>query len=210
MLRWTLAAVMTLAVALPAGAQPGDQPVLASERVYVHCGDNAYATANDSATYGWDTTAPTASYASGAGCGQVDVSYQEGDEPVFTGTYTGNLDALTVHAWVIDVGLSRTGILAEVYAQMRLVVDGVEVATAAPLQIAPQPSETGVARLLEFSVTNIGLVGDAAAGEHTIELHLGSMPYDDGDNIGWVLDATEIDSGITFNPERLAAVRVRA
>lgn len=210
MVRLLVALALALTIAVPAGAQTEWEPVLNTERVYAHCGDNPYATATDSARYSWDTTAPAESFTSGAGCGQVDVSYVEGDEPVFAGTYTGNLDTLTVHAWVIDVGLSRTGVFEDVWTQMRLIVDGNEVASAEDLRIVPQPSESGVSRLLEFSVTNLGLTGEEDAAEHRLELHLGSMPYDDGDNIGWVLDAVEIDSGLTFNPERLAQVRVRA
>jgi hypothetical protein len=185
-------------------------PVTPTEQVYLHCGDNAVASVGSSATYAWDTDVPTGSYTTGSGCGQLDVSPQTGDEPVFTGTYAGNLDRLTVHAWVIDAGLERTGLFPEVWTQMRLLVDGVEVAAADDLKIVPQPSETGLSRLLEFSVTDIGLLAEEDNVEHSVELQLGSMPYDDGDTIAWVLDATEIASGLTFSPSTLAATRVRA
>ena len=198
-----------VAAAAPSGATE-HTPVFNTERVYFHCGTLPKANAVDSATYAWDATKPTTSYTANGGCGQLDVSPQVGDEPVFTGTHTGNIDRLTVHAWVIDAGLSRTGAFTDVWTQARLLIDGEEVAAADDLKIVPQASSTGISRLLEFSVTHIGLTGEDQAGKHTIELHLGSMPYDDGDNIAWVLDATELDSGITFSPAALATTRVRA
>lgn len=206
-----LMAVVLSVVALAAPSQGAEHtPVFNTERVYFHCGANAKAAAVDGAAYAWDTTKPTTSYAANGGCGQLDVSPQVGDEPVFTGKHTGNIDKLTVHAWVIDAGLSRTGAFSDVWTQARLIIDGAKVVEAGDVKIVPQASSTGISRLLEFSVTHIGLTGEDQAGTHTIELHLGSMPYDDGDTIAWVLDATELDSGITFSPSALASTRVRA
>lgn len=205
--RLALSVLTLLAFAAPAAATDF-VPVLNTERVYFHCGGNAKATAGETTSYAWNTTAPTTSYTQNGGCGAVDVSYQQGDEPVFTGTHTGNLDQLTVHAWVIDAGLSRTGAFTDVWLQATVLVDGVAVAQATDLRVVPQPSETGISRLLEFSVTKIGLLAESDNVTHTVEVRLGSMPYEDGDNIGWVLDATELDSGITFSPTKLAPVRI--
>lgn len=204
-----VAALAVLVLAAPAAAT-GYVPTFNPERVYFSCGGEAKAGALEHRTFAWGTTPPTTSYTANGGCGQLDLSPHVGDEPVFVGTHTGNLDRLTVHAWVIDAGLSRTGAFEDVWLTVSLSIDGTEVATADDVRVVPQPSSTGVSRLLELSVTHLGLTGEDEAGEHEIELRLGSMPYEDGDTIAWVLDATELASGVTFTPATLAPVRVRA
>lgn len=212
--RLLLCVVTALAVAIPAGAQEEEmeeiyEPVLEAQEVYFKCNADKVVV-NAPGTYQWDTEAPTTSFTANGGCGQVDSDKLDGDEPTFTGTYTGNLDTLTVRAWVIDAGPVRAGVYEDLYINVDLAVDGRSVIFGEEIHAIPEPSETGLSRLVEFSVTHLGLLAEEDAGEHTVELKLTSAPYLDGDVIGWVMDATEVDSGMEFNPETLSALRVRA
>lgn len=201
-----------IALAVPAGATEAATAVLTQQRTYVHCGADK-ASVNKASTFQWNTTAPTTSFTTGGGCGQLDTDKTEGDDTTFTGTFTGNLDTLTAKAWVIDAGPVRAAAASgyeEIYTNVSLVIDGVDY-VAAELKLVPKPSSTGLARLLEFSVTGINLLDPVTqAGTHQVSLKLGSASYLDGDQVIWVLDATEVDSGIDFNPATLSNVVVPA
>jgi hypothetical protein len=204
-----LAIPMVLALAHPAGAVDPYVPVFNKERVYVHC-TGTKATANQHVDYAWNTTAPTTSFTANGGCGSLDSDKIDGDGVTWTGKHTGNLDRLTVHAWVIDAGPVRAGVYPDIYADVNVSIDGNDVVSAVEAHIVPIPSSTGISRLLEFSVTKIGLVNQADYKEHDISVSLESSSYLDGDQIAWVLDATEVDSGATFSPTTLAATRIEA
>ncbi|MGH2693059.1 MAG: hypothetical protein ACRDHM_11270 [Actinomycetota bacterium] len=208
LVRMTLALPLVFALANPAGAQEY-VPVFNTERAYVHCGADKV-TANEHATYSWNTTAPAASFTTGAGCGSLDSDKIDGDGVTFTGKHTGNLKQLTVHAWVIDCCVVRAGAFAEIYANVSVQIDGTDVVSGVEAHLAPIPSETGISRLLEFSVTGLKLLTEADYREHEVVVNLETASYLDGDQIGWVLDATEVDSGVTFSPTTLAATRVPA
>ena len=197
-----LVAVAALAAAAVPASATDYVPVLNPQTVYVHCGADKVS-ANKTASYNWNTTAPTTSFTANGGCGHIDSDKLEGDGVRWSGTHTGNLDELTARAWVIDAGPVRAGAYAEIYADVTLTVDGVPLMGAYEIHLTPQPSSTGVARLLTFSIDGIGLLDETEAGQHTITLDLNTSTYADGDQVGWVLDASEVDSGIKFSPPTL-------
>ena len=207
--RLALAFPMLVALAQPSGAQEVWVPVFNTERTYVHCGEDKV-TANEHVTYEWDTTAPTTSFTANGGCGSVDSNLLVGDGVTFTGKHTGNLKQLTVHAWMIDCCLTRAGVFTEIWVDVSVQIDGNEVVFTQTAEIAPIPSESGASRLLEFSVTNIGLLSEADYKEHDVTVVLETASISDGDKVGWVLDATEVQSGVTFSPTSLSAYRVSA
>lgn len=197
-------------VAVAALALPSTAEDLATEqRTYAHCGSAGKAVVQGVTTYALDATAPTTSFAANGGCGTLDSDKREDDGIVLTGTHTGHLDQLTVDAHVIDAGPVRGGAYAEIYTDVVVKVDERTVA-AEELKLVPVPSSTGISRLLQFSVTGIGLTREGDQGEHTIEVTLNSASYLDGDQVAWVLDATEVPTGVVYSPAELAATVVRA
>jgi len=207
--RLALAFPMLVALAQPSGAQEVWVPIFNTERTYVHCGADKV-TANEHVTYTWNTTAPAASFTTGSGCGSLDSNLLVGDGVTFTGKHTGNLKQLTVHAWMIDCCLTNGGVFTEIWIDVSVQIDGNEVVFTQTAEIPPIPGETSFPRLLEFSVTNIKLLTEADYKEHDVSVTLETASITDGDNVGWVLDATEVPSGVTFSPTTLAAHRIPA
>jgi hypothetical protein len=191
---------------------------LTEERVYFHCnGDtkvaNVHAVA-DETIVGWSTTAPTASFTEGAGCGTADTGLTGAadhnplyDAP-FAGTFRGHIDSLTVHAHsLLPV---TANLLDEFHVNVllqingRTIIDRETVVTAEAIE-----SETGLSSLFEFTVTDIGLIDEERPTRlYSVQLTLMTHYLDDNNN--WVFDATEVDSGITFNPTEQAAVALPA
>lgn len=217
--RVLITAVATVALAVPATAQTeGFTPVLTEERTYLLC-DGPNKVQNDRTPVAWNTTAPATSYTAGAGCGFADSgeSAEEtkpvvGEDPtgelVLAGTYTGNLDNLTVHLHVIDGPWTRSGLFGmEIITSVE--VDGnVIYDSADAVDVSYVRSASGATILGEYTVTGIGLVEEADLVEHEVVVRINSNYSDD--LYGWVWGAKKIDSGITFNPSTLAGTRVRA
>lgn len=216
--RLLLAAVAVLALAVqPLSAmEPEPQPEFRTERVYFKCnGDTKVANVNAVAEgniVGWNTTAPATSFTAGGGCGTADTFLMGSadhnvlyDAP-FAGAFKGNLDSLTVHAHSIQAGFPRVSQEFEILAHLQ--IDGKDVlARTTEVTAAAIQSSTGASALLEFTIDDIGFV-DSLTGpgtkNHQVQLTLYTRFIDDENN--WVFDATEVDSGITFNPEAPADV----
>jgi hypothetical protein len=223
----TAFAVLT---ATPASAGPLD-PQFKAQRVYFHCSDPArVGNVNVVAGTipGWDTTAP-GSVTEGEGCTTADINgvavvvdpQENPTDGVWRGTFTGNLNTLTVHAHcMFCVGVARA--TGEGTLGIRLNIDGEPITGdgSDSHDVPAVEQNMGVTQLYEFSVTDIGFVepnldtngdgiGDNPFGsqEHTITLTLDG--YDVGFNTfgQWAYDADEADSGITFNPATLSATR---
>lgn len=219
-------AFLVMAVGGPAAAThtlPGEPfvPQYVETAVYLHCnGDtkvgNFHATVEDTRV-SFDTTKPTASYQSGAGCGTVDtfLSGAVNHNPIYDfpvrGTFTGNIKTITVRYWTIDAGLSRA--LNEMNFGLYLAIDGTDIVTRPGenpnVTVTPVNSSTGISRLVEFTVTDVGLGSEADhTTEHEIELTMESW-YTDTDTANiWVYDAAEIDSGLVINDTTPAKVKV--
>lgn len=218
--------VLTAALALAGLAMDTTDeyvPVVESERVYAHCGDTQkVSNVEGGSPFAMDTTAPEASFTAGAGCGTADVVLTDpveddtGEFIELTGTYTGNLDSLTVELHMIDAGVVRvhqtTGGLpqpgdpvpatnfTEIYAPTELFIDGHAAGFLGEARYPAERSETGASVRLRMTVTDIGLLAEDEAGEHTVTLRVKTADYHNGDSGGWVLDAAEVPTGIEFNP----------
>ena len=133
-----------------------------------------------------------------------------------SGTYTGNLDSLTLELHMIDAGIVRvhqsTGDVPEpgdpvpnvnfdeIYANTELFIDGAAAGFVGEARYPAERSETGASVRLRMTLTDIGLLAEDEAGEHTVTVSVKTADYYNGDSGGWVLDAAEVPTGITFNP----------
>ena len=187
---------------------------------YLHCNGatkvgNAHATV-DGNRVTFDTTKPTASYTTGAGCGTVDTfaAGATNNNPIYDfpvrGTFTGNIDNITIRYWGIDFCGSRAA--DQWTVDLHLVIDGVDILTRTPATNAYAPtvnSSTGITRLYEVTVTKVGLNTAADhATEHEIELTVYPKFVDGSGCVVWVYDAAEIDSGLVINDTTPADVKV--
>jgi len=219
------AAFLVMAVGGPAAAThtpPGEPfvPEYIETEEFLHCNGatkvgNAHATV-DGTRVAFDTTKPTASYTTGAGCGTVDtfLAGTSNHNPIYDfpvrGSFTGNIDNITVRYWGIDFCGSRA--LEEWTVDLHLVIDGVDILTRTPATNAYAPtinSSTGISRLYEVTVTKVGLntLADHTA-EHEIELTVYPKFVDGSGCVIWVYDAAEIDSGLVINDTTPSPVKV--
>lgn len=219
------AALLVMAIGGPAAAThtlPGEPfvPEYIETAEYLHCNgatkvSNVHA-AVDGNRVAFDTTKPTASYTAGAGCGTIDTflageSNHNGlyDFPVH-GTFTGNIDNITVRYWGIDFCGSRA--LEQWTVDLHLQIDGTDILTRAPATNAYAPtinSSTGISRLYEVTVTKVALNSEADhTAEHEIELTVYPKFVNGSGCVVWVYDAAEIDSGLVINDTTPSAVKV--
>lgn len=159
----------------------------------------------------WGTIPPAQSVQQGAGCGTVETNLtstsnpRNGNDGVWEGTFTGNLDRLTVEIHKIDYGLSRLEDSEPLLLWLQ--VDGADViprATETSIEVQGERSSTGASIKYEFSITDLGLVTEAGPGTQTRSIMLGIRSYADYPGV-WVWDTTEVPAGITFNPLEVAA-----
>lgn len=221
--------------AVPAAAEDLP-PEAVSLNTYFHCvGDvkvlNALTVQEPPS---WDENAPAKSVQEGAGCGFADPGSRTGTnqenvyDAVFKGFHAGNLDAMTVRLHDMGVGPARTG--AEQTLGVRVSVDGASMfgtylPAASPLdavlgaptlvpatkevKVKPVASATGASQVVEFTITGLGFMEQPGAGdlEREVLVTVNSLSEQAS---AWVMDTTEVPSGITFNPATPAAASVAA
>lgn len=210
-----LATIAVLLVAVPASAEEF-VPVLETEDVFFRCTGNRRLSQADLATsIRWTTDPPTSSVAAGGGCASHDsqmcCSGNVSNEnyiydAVFMGDTTGNLDTLTVNAWALDTGISRPE--STVAFNVYLAIDGKTRLDNVPVTV--ESATTDGVRHIQFSVTNIGLLSEQDHTRyHDVHLVMKTPTYS-GSDLTWVFDATEVPSGITFNPAEPVGTTLRA
>ena len=201
---------LVLAIAAPAAAEHGDiHPTLRTERVFFHCAGPVKA---QNATYAlgtaptWDATAPTQSVQQGAGCGYFENAvggYLGSNETtldsIFEGSFTGNVDSVTVELHAIHASTSRA--TGPYILRANLFVDGVDVVDqdAPQIEVTPIPSSTRLSEMLRFTVTGIGLKTEDGDGSQSRRFRLVVRSVME-EQSAWVWDTTEVPSGLTFNP----------
>lgn len=202
--------VASLLAVVPAAAEHGDvHPTARNERAYFHCA-GAVKVQNVALAQGtiptWSTQAPSQSVQQGAGCGYYENAaggYLGGSrstlDAVWSGTFSGNVDSITVELHTIDVAASR--VAGPYLLRANLFVDGVDVLDpdAPQIEVTPVPSETRLSERLSFTVTGIGLLTEDGDGtqERRYELVIRSLMEEQS---AWVWDTTEVPAGVTFNP----------
>ena len=221
---WLPGIIVLLAASSAQASHGGIHPTFRSESAYFHCtGPTKIYTVNQQlvpfrGSIPWNTTAPAQSLTQGAGCGTLDtfLTHESLDnewDVTFRGTFTGNIRDLTVQLHDLAVGRVRS--TATVPLNVRLLIDGehylpLGTGTGTRVDVTPAPSSNGVTELFQFSVTDIGSAKEDGDGttQHDIVVHLTPTPAPF--NTAWVWDASEVASGITFNPATLAASTVAA
>jgi len=165
-------------------------------------------------TVGWDEIPPTQSVQSGAGCASAEPFAAGSSQPdavldlPMAGTFTGNLTAMTVRLHAVDTTARASSSQPLV---VDVVIDGRTRVRQAPVEVTAVRSMSDTIAFIEFSVTNIRLLDELdSTTTHTVEVIVSTQYADIGTLTGWIWDATEFPSGITFNPTRLANVRLRA
>lgn len=176
----------------------------------------------------WSTKAP-ASVTTGAGCGKVDdgllsgalfrTPYQLG----FGGTYTGNVDAVTVSLYSAHVSSGRPT-NAPVSLEVRMTVDGIsmfgteavtnaamavnQVPAARPVTVTPTGAgSTGQVTRYDLTITGLDLLleGDSGAHDIAFDIAAADLPAE-----GWLWGAAEAPSGVTITPAAPAKAVVKA
>lgn len=225
-----LAVLAIAALAAPASATHGGiHPTVREERTYFHCTgptkvENLNLILGGPTT--WNAEPPAGSYQEGEGCGSLDPGALRGGNPgtiydaVFAGTFTGNIRDLTIELHNLALSRARTGTTFEV--RVRMLIDGLQIfpeTAGVQVEVTPELSSTGASEKFLISVPNLGcsreildeqgnvvdVVTDGfvsengdGTSEHTIQLAIDSIFVNRAG--AWVWDATEIPSGITFNP----------
>lgn len=230
-----------LAIARPAVATHGGvHPTFRQEDVFFHCNTpSKLQNVNwfSSGPVRWDANAPTQSVQGGAGCGAVEPGAYRNDapspnnpwDPVFEGTFTGNLRSMTVRLHNLVLSQARTAPTFTV--RVRLLIDGQELLTTTGRNaiVTPVKSSTAASELFEFSIRNLGIANEVLDAEgNVVDVETGGLAIEEGDGeiertvtlivdsltatqaSAWVWDTTEVPSGITFNPATLAAAKVTA
>lgn len=237
-----LAAVLALALAVPtAHAVEGDEPAAfvpntPTTQFFMTCGSPSkeYTVGrlvnDDAGTSNW-AAEPPASVTTGAGCGKVDDPALNGAngealyDYTIRGTYTGNLDTLTLTVHTADLGPSRAG--EPMNLRVRASVDGKglfggeEVRAAGtdeayflPKQAAVtvEPVATGATggvRAVTFTITGIDLMDEADDKRHTVFFGIASaLPGPQADMHAWMWGAAEAPSNVVFTPEAPAEATV--
>lgn len=206
------------------------EPVFNPERAFVHCSADKLTNANQDGptTSTWDTEAPAGSVADGEGCGTADavLSEEASETVVWEGTHTGNLDAMTIELYMIDAGIVRathvsdgatgevpedpTGTLPDdtipslafedIWVNMAIYVDGIAAGWVGEAKMRAEYTNSDVTARMRMTLTDIGLLDEDEAGEHTIRIEFSTADYYNGDSGIWVWDTTEVPAGVDFSP----------
>ncbi|MGH2691434.1 MAG: hypothetical protein ACRDHM_02920 [Actinomycetota bacterium] len=193
--RSVLFAILAVLVAAPAFATHGGiHPTFKTQGVYFHCtGDTIVYQADFAATgyvTGWDTSPPPGGVADGNGCGGLDVggASNEFGDPVFEGTFTGNLRDMTVRIFDFILPNARQGATQElkVYAE----IDGDPLFPRGPtaniyegrnVTVTPVRGNADLTDEYEFTITNIGFANEIKdASGNVIDVETGGAALEDG------------------------------
>jgi hypothetical protein len=184
-------------VATPASAtHGGPHPAFRTEHAYFHCSEptklyqaNWLAALAAASSYAhWNTTPPSGSVTEGHGCGGADWggTTNPAYDPVFTGTFKGNLRDMTVrlHQFVTHGAGSPTPQTLRLYAE----IDGKPLFPPGQLPehgrtvaVTPVLVNSGVTELYEFSITNIGYAREVRdANGNVVDVQRGGAAKEDG------------------------------
>lgn len=215
-MRLTIAALATLALAAPAAAQEPIEPTYDPGAVFFTCNGTQDKVKNGQSTWGFSTAAPTASFTAGGGCGFVDTGLAGANagnnvyDAVAEGQFTGAVKSLNVELHDLVLGLVEANTLGGVSFTAILEVDGVEVLNTTdqdpPLEAVGVVSSTGISQKITFGV-DLSRKLIKGEGVHTYRLTIGKYYSDTAS--GWVGGATEIPSGIQFNPQKIATPTIK-
>ena len=202
-----LTAAIAGALAVPAGAQ--EVPTFRTERTYFKCLEGSKLQ-NVQVVQGtiptWSTTPPAGSFTAGNGCGFYEnAANAAGLNLEFRGTFTGNLDNLSVELHDIFAGAERPN--HRVLMRAVLTIDDEPLVETA-LQLFPtQASSTGISEKIAFTFTELNYADELGDGTQVHTIHFVVRGGTETQNL-FVWDASEVPSGLTFNPTTLEAFKV--
>lgn len=205
-----LVILLIAALAAPATALTSDgeiEPTLRTEETFFHCASDNKLQNVDAAQGNypsWDTNAPAASFTTGEGCGFYDnlLAGTVGGHPfasaIWTGTFTGNLDSITVELHRLLAGAG--GSVTFPALVVTLTVNGQVLHDGDVTGLAWTASSSGASESTVWSFTDLGFLVEDGDGtiERTVTLRIDS--YNEAQT-AWVFDASEVPAGLTFNPE---------
>ena len=195
----------SIAVQVP----PGDpfEPILTTRQVYFDCPASSrignVAAAQDEPG-SWRDARPTGALGS-EGCASVDPPARNAStqmsplDAVWAGTVHGNVDSMTVRAYLREV--DANGTLTDMVILPRVTIDGeVRLApVAASTVVVPlEPVAPGITKI-EFTITNLDF-RSAKDHEKTHSVIFSLDAYNVSQAAVWLWDAAEVPSGIEFNP----------
>lgn len=202
--------------ALPAAATHGDiHPTFRAERVYFECRDQTVKVDNVQATATgepapWSTSAPSGSFVGeGDGCGFVEPTLRSqanvAVDAAWEGTFSGNLRAFNVY--VHDLSHRADTVGATFSLVIRVWVDGELRIADASLTPTASVENSGVTHSFQFGVSDLGYAVEDGDGviKRTIRVEIRSR-----DANMWVWGASEVQSGISFNPPFVASPTLTA
>jgi hypothetical protein len=205
------ALLVAVVVVAPAGqAQAANNR---QERVYFECSNTPIANF-DPEPAGWSLTAPTTSLTAGGGCSQVDLAgYSSSVGPVdlttarWAGKFTGNLATMNVRLDTISFGEVQAG--GRAIFEVTLRVDGRDaLGGIRRLEVTPITASQGQGRVHTyfFSVVELPYIELEEDRVHTVEFTAEpvNQPL-----VGWAYGASEVPSGIDFNPNGLHGYKIQ-
>lgn len=151
----------------------------------------------------WNGTPPTTSFQAGGGCGTVDTGALEGTAPrnfydgVFSGVHAGAIDKMRFELHSLLLSQLRTTPTTSLVVKITLGSDNATFATAPAVAtrsvtVAPVKSASGLTEMFSFTLENLGIEAEPDRVV-TITLDTDATYFN-----GWVFDATEVPSGVTF------------
>lgn len=197
--RWFAPLALSLILASPAIATHGGiHPKFKSQTTYFHCnGETILYQANwlaaaggESAYVPWDTSPPPGSVTDGNGCGGLDTGGgpNELGDPVFKGTFSGNLRDMTVRIYDFVFPNTRQGPTQKlkVYAE----IDNIPLFPVGSMAggyegrmvtVTPQRGNAGTTDYYEFSITNIGFAEEVLdPSGNVVDVDTGGAALEDG------------------------------
>ena len=199
----TAALVGLVLIVPPAVATHGGKhPTFGTRDVYFHCtGETKISQLNwaigvattggiNGGATGWNATPPAQSVTDGAGCGGFDAGATTNElyDPVFEGTFIGNLRDMTVRVHEFVTNQTRSGAIKQltIYAE----IDGEPIFPKGAIEggylgrsvsVTPTRVNSGATDLYEFSITNIGFARDILdADGKVIDVETGGMALENG------------------------------
>jgi hypothetical protein len=195
-------------LAVPAAAQE-PVPTFRSERAYFNCSGDVklqnVALLNGELP-SWDTTAP-GSATLGNGCGMYENNLnQAGLNAEFKGTFTGNLDNLTVE--MHNMGVSNDPMDNKMRLIVQLVVDDEPLAETSAADFPTVRSSTGLTEKVTYTFTELNFDDEIGDGTQVHQVYLAVRSSGTETQSAWVWDASEVPAGVTFNPATLEQTQI--
>lgn len=195
--------------AVPASGQVAEVPTFRTERAYFKCLEGSKLQ-NVQVAQGtvptWNTTPPAGSFTAGNGCGFYENAVNAaGLNLEFRGTFTGNLDNLTVELHDIYASSERPN--HRVLMRAVLTIDDEPVVETALMLFPTTASSTGISEKIAFTFTELNFDEELGDGTQVHNIHLVARGGTETQNL-FVWDATEVPAGLTFNPTTAEAFKI--